>query len=167
VAIATNASLPDDKLDALLVVIDDAKCEVIEASKLITTALAGPPHTLLQAQLDALMQAVTNPPDTGVPQQLEEVLALLMRPASKPRRPTWQWVGAGLLAGILCVGIGWAVARWGSGGGVREAALMRQLDPALAVHYSTLPAPVQSAIEQAYRQANLQSPGQRTKGAKR
>lgn len=165
-ATATDPSLPDDKLDALLVVIDDAKCEVIEASKLITTAMAAPPPAVLQAQLDALMQAVTNPPDTGVPQQLEEVLALLTREAPKPRRPSWPWVGAELLAGMLCVGVGWIAARWGSGRVVREAALMRQLDPTLAAHYGTLPAPVQGALEQAYRQANLQSPGQRKRGAK-
>jgi hypothetical protein len=158
--------MPKQDLDALIVLADDVRTEIVQAQKVIVEALTGPPNPALQAQLDALQQAITNPPDTGVPQQLAEVLAVLTRPAPKALRPSWQWMAAGLLTGVLCWGAGWGVARWESGKVSREAALMRAMDSILVERYALLPVPVQQSLTQVYKQFDFQDPGQRKRGAK-
>ena len=156
---ATDTSLPADKMDALLVVIDDARCEVIEAQKLIIAALTGPPNAALQAQLDAVAQAVANPPDTGVPAQLDEVLALLTRPAPT-RRFVYVWPAAVTMALLLGLAGGWTSARCPRE--VRtEATLMRQLDPVLVEKYDAMTPALQSAVSAVYAKVGLRPPGQR------
>jgi hypothetical protein len=167
VAMATEDSgLTKRDWDAGLVLMDDVRNELLEVKKDILTALAAPPHTALQAQLDALAQAITNPPDTGVGAQLDEVIALLTPPLP-PSKPWWvRWQYGVILAALMGIGGGWIGGQWPQQQAGREAKLMRQMDTLLVERYAQLPTAVQQGLSSLYKQFDFQDPGQRKRGTK-
>jgi hypothetical protein len=156
----SGESVPQEDLQGLMALLDDVRCEVIEAQKQIATAKSGIPDGL-QAQLDAIWSAVSHPvPDASLP-LLEELLQVLApKPVTRPWWHRWVWPSAGVLLGVLCFGLGW----W-QGSPTREARLWgtlgQQVDRVLVEQYLGLSRSAQEALNKLYRDLRMVTPGDR------
>lgn len=153
--------LTQDAFDAIAVLMDDCRTEIVEAAKRITTAMSEPPHAALQTALDALSAAILHPPEDAALPLLDEIVALLT-PRTVPR-PWWhrgRWPAAVVLAAGLGLGAGWwtfapprDLAIW--------AALGSQVDRVLIEQSLALPSSLQQALASVYRGLHIQPPAER------
>ena len=105
------ATEPDlTKLDELVVIIDDARTEIVQAAKAITEAVNRPPDPALMGTLNTILRTLDTPQDTKGQLLLEDLLHTLSQQRPRRRLPGYIWPASMVLMGLLGLGTGWQTA---------------------------------------------------------
>ena len=154
-----GTELNKEEYDAFMVLLDDVRAEVIEASKTITAALEGPPSPVLMGEIAALRRALEAGESPRILANIEDVKHLVEQIKPTPK-PYWLLAGSVVLAGLIGLAGGWLSAGCPADL-AKQAAFASQLDTLLEERYSALPSPVQTALAEVYKRHGIQPVGQR------
>src|SRR2546422_5730156 len=95
-----DATKPLD-LDAIAVLIDDARTEIIQATKVITEAINRPADPTLMGTLNTIVRQLDTPHDAKLQPLLEDLQHTLNQRRASRRLPWWLWPASIALAGLL------------------------------------------------------------------
>src|SRR5262245_47846620 len=99
---------PDD-IAAFITLLDDVRCDLLEAQKALVGIDKQSTMQDLQVQLDNIWRVLTHPPESSAVPLLQEVLQVLVpRRTTSPWWHRWCWPGAVVLA----AGLGLALGAW-------------------------------------------------------